>query len=103
MAHPRLRLVRDCLGGLPAYGISAALARYGLLVSALRTIPYEQIYADEPAWARPMGIAQMALFTAATAPFGGTGTRMAVRLATPIVAPLQLLGMVLLHRRSQRP
>jgi phosphatidylglycerophosphate synthase len=89
-------------GGLPGYGISAPLARYALLVSALRTIPYERIYADEPAWARPMGIAQMALFTAATAPFGGTGTRMAVRLAAPIIAPLQLLGMVLLHRRSQR-
>jgi len=89
-------------GGLPAYCVAAPLARYALLMAALRKIPYEQVYADEPVWARPFGIAQMALFTAATAPFGGGVTRCAVRLATPIVAPLQLLGMVLLYRRSQR-
>jgi phosphatidylglycerophosphate synthase len=89
-------------GGVPAYCMAAPLARYALLLAALRRIPYGQIYADEPAWARPLGIAQMALFTAATAPFGGAGTRLAVRLAAPIVAPLQLLGMVLLYRRSQR-
>jgi phosphatidylglycerophosphate synthase len=89
-------------GGMPAYGMSAPLARYALLIAALRAIPYERIYADEPAWARPIGIAQMALFTAATAPFGGAGTRAAVRLAAPVVAPLQLIGMFLLHRRSQR-
>jgi CDP-diacylglycerol--glycerol-3-phosphate 3-phosphatidyltransferase len=89
-------------GGLPAYCMSAPLARYALLLAALRKIPYGQVYADEPAWARPFGIAQMALFTAAMAPFGGAGTRRAVRLATPIVAPLQLVGMLLLYRRSQR-
>jgi phosphatidylglycerophosphate synthase len=89
-------------GGLPAYCMAAPLARFALLMAALRRIPYGQIYADEPAWARPFGIAQMALFTAATAPFGGASTRLAVRLATPIVAPLQLLGMLLLYRRAQR-
>ena len=89
-------------GGLPGYCMSAPLARYALLLAALRKIPYEQVYVDEPAWARPFGIAQMALFTAAMAPFGGAGTRRAVRLATPIVAPLQLLGMLLLYRRSQK-
>ena len=89
-------------GGLPGYCMSAPLARYALLLAALRKIPYEQVYVDEPAWARPFGIAQMALFTAAMAPFGGAGTRRAVRLATPIVAPLQLFGMLLLYRRSQR-
>lgn len=89
-------------GGLPAYCMAAPVARYALLMAALRRIPYEQIYADEPAWARPFGIAQMGLFTAATAPFGGSVTCSAVRLATPIVAPLQLLGMVLLYRRSHR-
>jgi phosphatidylglycerophosphate synthase len=89
-------------GGLPGYCMSAPLARYALLLAALRKIPYEQVYVDEPAWARPFGIAQMALFTASMAPFGGAGTRRAVRLATPIVAPLQLVGMLLLHRRSQR-
>ena len=89
-------------GGLPGYCTAAPFARYALLMAALRRIPYERIYADEPAWARPLGIAQMALFTAAMAPFGGAGTRAAVRVATPIVAPLQLLGMLLLYRRSQR-
>jgi CDP-diacylglycerol--glycerol-3-phosphate 3-phosphatidyltransferase len=89
-------------GGLPAYCTAAPLARYVLLLAALRRIPYAHIYVREPAWARPLGIAQMALFTAAMAPFGGAGTRRAVRLATPIVAPLQLLGMLLLYRRSKR-
>ncbi|HEV2033695.1 MAG TPA: CDP-alcohol phosphatidyltransferase family protein [Candidatus Dormibacteraeota bacterium] len=89
-------------GGLPAFCMAAPLARYALLMAALRRIPYDRVYADEPAWARPFGIAQMALFTAATAPFGGAGTRAVVRLATPIVAPMQLLGMFLLYRRSQR-
>src|SRR5439155_1474328 len=68
---------------------------------AMRRVPYERIFKDEPGWARPLGIAQMALFTAALAPFGAAGTRLALRLATPIVAPLQLLGMLLLYRRSQ--
>jgi phosphatidylglycerophosphate synthase len=90
------------LGGLPALCMAAPLARYGLLIAALRKIPYERVFADEPAWARPLGIAQMALFTAATAPFGGAGTRAAVRLAAPIIAPAQLLGMFFLFRRSQR-
>jgi CDP-diacylglycerol---glycerol-3-phosphate 3-phosphatidyltransferase len=89
-------------GGLPGYCMAAPLARYALLMAALRRIPYEQVYADEPAWARPLGIAQMALFTAAMAPFGGAGTRCAVRLLTPIVASLQLLATLLLYRRSQR-
>jgi len=88
-------------GGLPALCMAAPLARYALLMAALRKIPYERVFADEPAWARPFGIAQMALFTAATAPFGGAGTRAAVRLAAPIIAPLQLLGMLFLYRRSQ--
>jgi phosphatidylglycerophosphate synthase len=89
-------------GGLPALCMAAPLARYALLTAALRKIPYARVFADEPAWARPLGIAQMALFTAATAPFGGPGTRAAVRLAAPIIAPAQLLGMFFLYRRSQR-
>ena len=89
-------------GGLPGYCIVAPLARYALLIAAMRRIPYEQAYADEPAWARPLGIAQMSLFTAALAPFGAAGTRFVVRLATPIVAACQLLGTVLIYRRSQQ-
>ena len=89
-------------GGLPRYSVAAPLMRYALLVAAMRRIPYERIYADEPPWVRPLCIAQMALFTAALAPFGAAGTRLSVRLATPIVAPLQLLGMLGQYRRSQR-
>jgi len=89
-------------GGLPGYCIVAPLARYALLIVAMRRIPYERVYVDEPAWARPLGIAQMSLFTAALAPFGAAGTRLVVRLAAPIVAAFQLLGTVLIYRRSQR-
>jgi phosphatidylglycerophosphate synthase len=89
-------------GDLPSYCVAAPLARYANLMAALRRIPYTQIYSGEPAWARQLGIAQMALFTAALAPFGGAATRLAVRFATPIVAPMQLLGMLLLHRRLNR-
>lgn len=86
-------------GGLPNYCLAAPVARYVLLLAALRRIPYSQIYTGEPPWARQTGIAQMAMFTAALAPFGGRGTRLALRIATPIVAPLQLAVMMLLHRR----
>jgi phosphatidylglycerophosphate synthase len=89
-------------GGLPAYCLAAPITRYALLAAALRSIPYAQVYRDEPAWARPLGISQMALFTAALAPFGGAGTRLAVRLAAPILAPLQVAGMLMLHRRARR-
>ena len=89
-------------GGLPGYCVVAPLARYGLLIEAMRRIPYERVYMDEPAWARPIGIAQMSLFTAALAPFGAAGTRLVIRLATPIVAALQLLGTVLIYQRSRR-
>jgi phosphatidylglycerophosphate synthase len=89
-------------GGLPAYCRAAPMMRYVLLLAALGKIPYSEIYAGEPSWARQTGIAQGALFTAALAPFGGRATRLALRLATPIVAPLQLMVMMLLHRRLRR-
>jgi len=89
-------------GGLPAYCLAAPLVRYVLLLAALPKIPYPEIYVGEPPWARQTGIAQGALFTAALAPFGGRATRLALRIATPIVAPLQLMVMMLLCRRLQR-
>lgn len=90
-------------GGLPAYCRAAPAARYVLLLMALRKMPYSQIYAEEPPWARQTGIAQGALFTAALAPFGGRVTRLTVRLAAPIIASMQLMSMLLLYRRlSQR-
>jgi phosphatidylglycerophosphate synthase len=89
-------------GGLPAYCLAVPLVRYILLLMALRKLPYSEIYLDEPPWARQTGIAQGALFTAALAPFGGRATRFALRVATPIVASLQLLVMMLLYRRLRR-
>jgi hypothetical protein len=52
-----------------------------------------------PLFQRRSGIAQMMLFTAAPAPFGGRLTRGAVRLAAAVVAPVQLGVMLGLHRR----
>jgi phosphatidylglycerophosphate synthase len=89
-------------GGLPIYCLAAPLMRYILLLMALRKLPYSKIYTSEPPWARRTGIAQGALFTAALAPFGGRATRLALRLATPIIAALQLMVMMLLYRRVQR-
>jgi phosphatidylglycerophosphate synthase len=86
-------------GGLPRYCLAAPVARYPLLARALRELPYERIFESEPRWARWSGIAQMLLFTAALAPFGGPLTRRAVRVAAPIVAPAQLGVMLALHRR----
>lgn len=86
-------------GGLPAHCLAAPAVRYPLLARALRHTPYEQVFASEPPWARRTGIAQMLLFTAALAPFGGRATALAVRLAAPVVGPLQLGVMLALHHR----
>jgi phosphatidylglycerophosphate synthase len=88
-------------GDLAAFCLTAPLARYGFLFAALRNTPYSQIYGDEPPWARRTGIAQMMLFTAALAPFRRGATRRAVRLATPVIAPLQAIAMWRLYRRLQ--
>jgi phosphatidylglycerophosphate synthase len=86
-------------GGLPRYCLAAPGARYLLLGRALRALPYRRVFDSEPGWARWSGIAQMLLFTAALAPFGGPFTRRAVGLAAPVVAPLQLGVMLALHLR----
>jgi phosphatidylglycerophosphate synthase len=74
-------------GGLPAHCMAAPAVRYPLLARALRHLRYEEVFASEPRYARPAGIAQMLLFTAALAPFGGRATALAVRLAAPVVGP----------------
>jgi phosphatidylglycerophosphate synthase len=86
-------------GGLPGYCVAAPLVRYPLLARALRRLPYHRVFHGEPRWARWSGIAQMMLFTAALAPFGGQLTRTAARLAAPLVAATQLVVMIDLHRR----
>jgi phosphatidylglycerophosphate synthase len=86
-------------GGVPGWCLAAPALRYVLLARALRYLRYADVFASEPPWARWTGIGQMLLFTAALAPFGGRATRGAVRLAAPVVAPLQVAVMLALHRR----
>jgi hypothetical protein len=49
-----------------------------------------------------MGIAQMLLFIAALAPFGGRATTRLCHLVAPLQTPLQLAGLLLLHRRGRK-
>jgi phosphatidylglycerophosphate synthase len=86
-------------GGLPAYCLAAPALRYALLARALRHLRYADVFASEPRWARWTGIAQMLLFTAALAPFGARATRATVRVAAPLVAPVQVAVLLALHRR----
>ncbi len=86
-------------GGLPAGAAAPAIARYPLLFLALRRRPYSELNHGHPPWARPAGMAQMALFIAALAPFGARLTRTAVRYATPPIAIAQFATLVYLYRR----
>lgn len=85
-------------GGLPSYVMVAPLARYGMLLAALRRMPYRDIHGGDPSWVRRVGMAQMMLFIASLAPFGGRATNAAVRIVAPVVAPLAL-GSLLLQWR----
>src|SRR3989442_11397246 len=89
-------------GGLPGYCRAAPLARYALGAAAIRRIPYARIYADEPPWARPFGIAQMALFMAATAPFGAAPPLRPWGRPPPLAPPPRWVGILPCHRRSHR-
>jgi phosphatidylglycerophosphate synthase len=88
-------------GGLSGVVAAAPLLRYALLADGLRQAPYADLHTNEPGWVRQLGIAQMLLFIAALAPFGGRATRLVVRLAAPIQTPLQVCGL-LLHQRRRR-
>jgi hypothetical protein len=77
----------------------APLLRYVLMFSALRNTRYADLHQDEPGWVRVVGIAQMLLFIAALAPFGGRVTWKVVRLTCPIEPPLQVAGLLILQRR----
>ena len=90
-------------GGLPRAIMAAPLLRYALLFEALRQAPYRALHGDEPGWVRHMGIAQMLVFIAGLAPFGGRATRLAVGIVAPLQAPLQVAGLLLLHTRRKRP
>jgi phosphatidylglycerophosphate synthase len=77
-------------GGLPAYVVAPPLARYVRLAALRRWVPYRQLVSGDPLWTRHIGMAQMMLFIAALAPFGGRATRILVKIGTPFVVLSQL-------------
>ncbi len=92
-------------GGLPAYVIAPPLARYVRLATLRRWVPYRQLVSGDPLWTRHIGMAQMMLFIAALAPFGGRATRAIVTIGTPLVVVGQLttLAYVSWRKLSPRP
>lgn len=87
-------------GDVPIYAALAPAARYPWLFGVLHKLPYAQAISGDPRWVRHVGMAQMALFIAALAPFGGPATRLAVRIAAPLVATVQLSTLIVLYRRK---
>jgi phosphatidylglycerophosphate synthase len=89
-------------GELPLYVMVSPLARYALLGRALQRMAYSEATSGHPRWERHTGIAQMLLYIAALAPFGGRLTRPAVRRSAPIIASVQVLSLVEQHRRKMQ-
>jgi phosphatidylglycerophosphate synthase len=85
-------------GGLPSYVVVPTIARYGFLLAALSRLSYAEAN-DHPPLERQIGIAQMTLFLAALAPFGGRLTRPVLRPAAALIAPLRLVTMAALYGR----
>jgi hypothetical protein len=54
----------------------------------------------DPLWTRHIGMAQMTLFIAALAPFGGRATRRLVRIGTPPVVMSQLASLAFVSWRK---
>ena len=77
-------------GGLPAPVVAPPLMRYVRLAALRPFVPYRALVSGDPLWTRHVGMAQMMLFIAALAPFGGRLTRVLVRLAAPPVVIGQL-------------
>ncbi len=87
-------------GGLPAYVVAPPILRY-LRLAALRPfVPYRQLVSGDPLWTRHIGMAQMMLFIAALAPFGGRATRLLVRIGTPPVVISQLASLAFVSWRK---
>jgi phosphatidylglycerophosphate synthase len=77
-------------GGLPAPVVAPPLMRYVRLAALRPFVPYRALVSGDPLWTRHVGMAQMMLFIAALAPFGGRLTRVLVRVAAPLVVIGQL-------------
>jgi hypothetical protein len=86
----------------PAYVALPPIARYVWLLALSRHLSYAQAMAGEPPWVRPAGMAQMLLYLASLAPFGGPLTRLGVSIAAPVVTPIQLVVLALLYRQKTR-
>src|SRR2546423_14518879 len=87
-------------GDLPAYVVAPPVARY-VRIAALRPwVPYRHLVSGDPLWTRHVGMAQMMLFIAALAPFGGRATRLLVKIATPLVVAGQLLTLAVVSWRK---
>lgn len=87
-------------GSLPAYVIAPPLLRYLRLAALRRWVPYRALVSGDPLWTRHIGMAQMMLFIAALAPFGGRATRQLVRIGTPTVVIAQLGSLAILTGRK---
>lgn len=90
-------------GGLPAYVVAPPLLRYVRLAALRRFVPYRRLVSGDPLWTRHVGMAQMMLFIAALAPFGGRLTRPLVLLGAPVVAIGQLVTLTLMSWRKLKP
>jgi phosphatidylglycerophosphate synthase len=87
-------------GGLPAYVVAPPLLRYVRLAALQRYVPYRELVSGDPLWTRHVGMAQMTLFIAALAPFGGRWTRLLIRLGTPLVVIGQLVTLAVVSWRK---
>jgi phosphatidylglycerophosphate synthase len=87
-------------GGLPAYVVAPPVARYVRIAVLRRWVPYRNLVSGDPLWTRHVGMAQMMLFIAALAPFGGRATRFLVKIATPLVVAGQLLTLAVVSWRK---
>lgn len=87
-------------GGLPAYVVAPPVARYVRLAALHRLVPYRQLISGDPLWTRHIGMAQMMLFIAALAPFGGRATRTLVKIGTPLVVVSQLISLAVVSWRK---
>jgi phosphatidylglycerophosphate synthase len=87
-------------GGLPAYVVAPPIVRYLRLAVLRPFVPYRQLVSGDPLWTRHIGMAQMTLFIAALAPFGGRATRRLVRIGTPPVVMSQLASLAFVSWRK---
>jgi phosphatidylglycerophosphate synthase len=87
-------------GGLPGYVVVPPAGRYLLLAALLPYLPYRQLVSGDPLWTRHVGMAQMMLFIAGLAPFGGPATRVLARTGAPPIVLSQTATLALSARRK---